>query len=147
MDVKLLKKLADLMHQEGLNNLELVSDELSIKMERGNGGVVFERLPQLEKVKKEPVAKPKKIEKSVPVTFEIRSPLAGTYHAASVQGGIPFVSVGTHVKVGDVLCIVQDSEDTNEITSDVEGTVQAIYAKNGEQINFDQVMFRIVGVS
>lgn len=169
MDIKFARKLAELMHTEGLNIVEIANEEGTIKLERGTGGVIFKResAPNKDRVKK--VAE-KNCERSAtagergapagnksadkketsapkkPTIFEIRSPVGGMFHSSPVLGGIPLVSVGAEVGIGDVLCIIQDGEQTNEITSDVAGTIETIYVKNGDTISFDQVMFRIVSL-
>ncbi len=74
---------------------------------------------------------------------EIKSPIVGTFYRAPAPGEAPFVEVGDHVNPGDVLCIVEAMKVMNQIKSDVAGTIVEILPKNGEPVEYGQVLFRI----
>jgi acetyl-CoA carboxylase biotin carboxyl carrier protein len=71
------------------------------------------------------------------------SPLVGTFYAASSPEAPAFVSVGTAVKEGQVLGIVEAMKTMNQLTSDRSGTVQKILVKNGSPVEFGQPLFVI----
>ncbi len=70
-------------------------------------------------------------------------PFSGRRHRAPAPGEAPFVEVGDHVNPGDVLCIVEAMKVMNQIKSDISGTIAEILPKNGEPVEYGQVLFRI----
>lgn len=74
----------------------------------------------------------------------IKSPIIGTFYAAASPGKPPFVSVGSKVEKGGVVCIVESMKLMNEINSEFDGTVAEVYVNDGEAVEFDQPLFRIV---
>lgn len=73
----------------------------------------------------------------------IKSPLVGTYYSSSTPGGMPFVEVGSKVKKGDVLCIVEAMKIMNEITSDFDGEIAEILRKDDDIVEFGMELFKI----
>lgn len=74
----------------------------------------------------------------------INSPMVGTFYRASSPSSPPFVEVGTHVKAGDVVCIVEAMKMMNQIEADHTGVVEAILVEDGEPVEFDQPLIAIV---
>ena len=68
----------------------------------------------------------------------VRSPIVGTFYAASAPDKAPFVTVGKQVKKGDVLMIIESMKLMNEVQSDFDGTVTEILVNNGQAVEFDQ---------
>ncbi|MDY0074459.1 MAG: acetyl-CoA carboxylase biotin carboxyl carrier protein [Acholeplasmataceae bacterium] len=73
----------------------------------------------------------------------IKSPLVGTFYASATPNGKPFVEVGSPVKKGQVVCIIEAMKIMNEITSPYDGYVKEILVKNGEVIGFNQALIRV----
>jgi len=73
----------------------------------------------------------------------VTSPMVGTYYSASAPGAKSFVEIGTEIKVGQILCIIEAMKMMNQIESDKAGRVTAILAKNGEPVEFGQPLFII----
>lgn len=73
----------------------------------------------------------------------VTSPLVGTFYKAPAPGAEPFVEVGSHVKKGQVLGIIEAMKLMNEIESEFEGVVEAILVNEGDVVEFGQAMFRI----
>lgn len=73
----------------------------------------------------------------------IKSPIIGTFYAAAAPGKPAFVSVGSKVAKGGVVCIVESMKLMNEITSEFDGTVAEIFVNDGEAVEFDQPLFRL----
>ncbi len=71
------------------------------------------------------------------------SPIVGTFYAAASPEKPPFVTVGSQVKKGDVLFIIESMKLMNEITSEVDGTVQEICVQNGEAVEYSQPIMYI----
>jgi len=127
-DLKELKKLSDFMKKENLRVLELDG----VKLEKYDGAVQEVRtvVPVAEKVKSGVV--------------EIKSPLIGIYYGSGAPDAPPYVTVGKRVRKGDVLCIIEAMKQMNEIVADSDGEIIEVCLKNGEIVEFDQVMFRVM---
>jgi acetyl-CoA carboxylase biotin carboxyl carrier protein len=72
---------------------------------------------------------------------EIKSPIVGTFYRAPAPDAAPFVQVGTVVRPGVVLCIVEAMKLMNEIEADVEGKIVKIMVENGQPVEYDQTLF------
>lgn len=75
--------------------------------------------------------------------YELKSPLVGSFYAAPKPDAPPFVDIGTKVKKGQTLCIVEAMKNFNEIESEVDGIIEEICVKNAELVEFGKVLFRI----
>ncbi len=73
----------------------------------------------------------------------VKSPIVGTFYNAPSPGAEPFVKVGDHVEVGEVLCIVEAMKLMNEIESDVSGEVMRIFVENGQPVEYGEPLFAI----
>ena len=73
----------------------------------------------------------------------VKSPIVGTFYSAPSPGAEPFVKVGDHVEVGQVLCIVEAMKLMNEIESDVSGEVMRIFVENGQPVEYGEPLFAI----
>ena len=145
MDVKKIESLAKLMKETGLTGLELVEDGQQLRLER-----------QVEVVAA-PVAAaaPAAVgAEALGVTHEapqpakegtlVLSPTVGVFYSAPSPDARPFVEVGDQVKKGDTLCIIEAMKLMNEIPAEVDGTVAEICVGNGQVVEFNQPLFRIV---
>ena len=74
---------------------------------------------------------------------EVTSPLVGVFYASPSPDAEPFVKVGSMVKKGDVLCIVEAMKLMNEIVAEQDGTVVDICAHNGDVVEFGQTLFKL----
>ncbi len=75
--------------------------------------------------------------------YTVTAPMVGTYYSAASPGAKAFVEIGTEIKVGQVLCIIEAMKMMNQIESDKAGRITAILAKNGEPVEFGQPLFNI----
>jgi acetyl-CoA carboxylase biotin carboxyl carrier protein len=73
----------------------------------------------------------------------IRSPIVGTFYSAPAPDKPPFVKIGDKITKGQVVCIVESMKLMNEITSNLDGTVAAILAIDGEAVDFDKELIRV----
>ena len=73
----------------------------------------------------------------------ITSPMVGTFYRAASPDSAPFIDIGSTVKKGETLCIVEAMKILNEIESDKEGTISKILIENGQPIEFGQPLFEI----
>ena len=75
---------------------------------------------------------------------DIKSPMVGVYYSSPSPEADPFVRIGDMVKKGDVLCILEAMKLMNEITAEQDGKIADICAKNGDVVEFGQVLFKVV---
>ena len=74
---------------------------------------------------------------------EVPSPMVGTFYRAPAPDAPSYVDVGSTVKKGDTLCIIEAMKLMNELEAEVSGTVVEICAENAEPVEYGQVLFRI----
>ena len=74
----------------------------------------------------------------------VKSPLVGTYYSSLTPGGTPYVEVGTTVKKGDVLCIIEAMKIMNEITAEVDGKIIEVLREDEDIVEFGMELFKIV---
>ena len=73
----------------------------------------------------------------------VKSPIVGTFYRASEPASPPFVEVGTTVRKGQVLCIIEAMKLMNEIDSEYEGEIVNIYVENGQPVQYGERLFAI----
>jgi acetyl-CoA carboxylase biotin carboxyl carrier protein len=71
----------------------------------------------------------------------VKSPIVGTFYRSPEPGASSFVDIGTTVKKGQVLCIIEAMKLMNEIEADASGTVKAILVENGQPVEYGQPLF------
>lgn len=83
--------------------------------------------------------------KSKPIANQkfIKSPIVGTFYVASSPTGKPFVQVGSHVKKGDVVCVVEAMKLMNEVEAEEDGEILEVLVKNEEMVEYGQPLFVI----
>jgi acetyl-CoA carboxylase biotin carboxyl carrier protein len=74
---------------------------------------------------------------------EVTSPMVGTFYASNTPGGAPLAAVGTAVKSGQVLCIIEAMKIMNEIESDLTGVIEEVCVQNEMPVEYGTVLFRI----
>ena len=75
--------------------------------------------------------------------LEVKSPMVGTYYSAPEPGAKPYVSVGTRVSKGQILCIIEAMKIMNEIESEYSGVIKEILVQDAQPVEYGQVLFRI----
>jgi acetyl-CoA carboxylase biotin carboxyl carrier protein len=73
----------------------------------------------------------------------VKSPMVGTYYTSSSPESKPFVQVGTVVKEGETICIIEAMKILNEIEADKSGTITRILVDNGQAVEYGQPLFHI----
>lgn len=155
MDIRKIKKLIELVEESGIAELEITEGEESVRINRNNmsaGPAYTQFAPQQfapQQFAPAPAvpAASNSVEADVPAAgptgHQVRSPMVGSFYAAASPEAPAYVEVGSQVKVGDTLCIVEAMKMMNQIESDKAGTVKAILLENGEPVEFDQPLFII----
>jgi len=140
MDLRKLKKLIDLVEASGISELELTEGEEKVKISRNSG---VSQPPKLIQSQPEPI----KTEKpEIPPVFDgepINSPMVGSFYRAASPDSSPFIEIGSTVKKGDVLCIIEAMKLLNEIESEHDGTIKKILVENGQPVEFGEPLFII----
>jgi acetyl-CoA carboxylase biotin carboxyl carrier protein len=73
----------------------------------------------------------------------IKSPMVGTFYRTPSPGAKPFVDVGSTVKEGEAVCIIEAMKIMNEIEADASGTIRRILCENGQAVEFGQPLFEL----
>lgn len=151
MDVKKIESLAKLMQETGLTGLELVEGDMELRLERQQEVVaVAPAAPVMPVAAPAPAAgaeaQAASQEQAAPRKEGtlVLSPTVGVFYASPSPDARPFVEVGDQVKKGDTLCIIEAMKLMNEIPSEVDGTVAEICVGNGQVVEYNQPLFRIV---
>ncbi len=150
MNIKEIRQLIKLMIDNDLTEVDLANGEEKISLKRGLSGppTVMVSPPQImpTAVEAVPAAEsgPSAPEETPTETFlEIKSPMVGTYYAASSPDGEPFIQVGQAVSSDTVVCIVEAMKVMNEIKAECSGTIVEVCGHNTQPVEFGQVLFRV----
>jgi acetyl-CoA carboxylase biotin carboxyl carrier protein len=153
MDIRKVKKLIELLEESGISELEISEGEESVRISRhprmGMGMQMAQQPAQVihapAAATAAPPASAASASERAPRNDEhtVTSPMVGTYYASASPGAKPFVEIGSEIKVGQILCIIEAMKMMNQIESDKEGRVTAMLAKNGEPVEFGQPLFII----
>jgi len=71
----------------------------------------------------------------------VKSPMVGTFYRSASPGSKPFIEIGSQVKEGDAVCIIEAMKIMNEIETDMAGTISKILVENGQAVEFGQPLF------
>lgn len=151
MDIRKVKKLIELLEESNIDEIEIKEGEESVRISRNRAPAMpqYFAAPQMAAAPAAPVAAaaptPAAAE-SKPVSngHVVKSPMVGTFYRSPSPGSPAFVEVGKHVKVGDVICIVEAMKMMNQIESDKAGVIEAILVEEGQPVEFDQPLVTIV---
>ncbi|MGK5066738.1 Biotin carboxyl carrier protein of acetyl-CoA carboxylase [compost metagenome] len=154
MDLRKLKTLIDLVAESDIAELEVTEGESKVRIVKSSA------MPQNQMVMMQPqgmqaqyqpaapAAAPAPAAAAVVVAAEptgyiVKSPMVGTFYRSSAPGSAAYVEVGSTVKEGDTLCIIEAMKLLNEIDSDKAGVVTQILVENGQPVEFGQPLFVI----
>ena len=150
MDIEKIKALAEILNSGGLSAIEVGEGENRIRIEREFSSIPVQKeyapaylhTPAATMIQDE---KEDTSEKTIDFNrlIEVKSPLVGVYYAASSPDAEPFVSIGSKVRKGDVLCIIETMKLMNEIVAEQDGEIVDICVKNGDIAEFGQVLFKM----
>jgi acetyl-CoA carboxylase biotin carboxyl carrier protein len=146
MDLRKLKTLIDLVSDSNVSELEITEAEGKVRIVKSMGvaapmvmqqaaPVAMVAAPVAAVVPDAPVAP------VAPAGHAVKSPMVGTFYRSSSPGAAPFIQIGSVVKEGDTLCIIEAMKILNEIESDKAGTVTQILCENGQAVEYGQPLF------
>jgi acetyl-CoA carboxylase biotin carboxyl carrier protein len=158
MDLRKLKTLIDLVSESGIAELEITEPEGKVRIVKGMTGPApgatqhFYTSSPMQNSMQMPPAAPNQTPATAQVDtpnptaalgHSVTSPMVGTFYRSSQPGSPPFVEIGSQVKEGDTICIIEAMKLLNEIESDKTGRVTAILIENGQPVEFGQPLIVI----
>ena len=152
MDIRKVKKLIELLESSDIAEIEIKEGEESVRISRAPALIAAPpayqpvAAPIVAPAPAAAAAAPIQAVSETPVTKGkiIQSPMVGTFYRSPSPSSPAFVEIGKHVKVGDVVCIVEAMKMMNQIEADHAGVVEAILVEDGEPVEFDQALITIV---
>ena len=141
MNIEEIKELVEIMKNADLTLIEVSEDDLKIRLEKKiNKTYIQNDTNSTEAVS---VSRADDSKLQISDFTEIKSPMVGIFYRSSSPQEDPFVEVGTKVKKGDVLCIIEAMKVMNEITSEIDGEIAEILIENGDLIEYGATMFKV----
>lgn len=151
MDLRKLKTLIDLVAESDIAELEVTEGESKVRIVKSSA------MPQNQMVMMQPQGMQAHYQPAAPAApapaaavvaaeptgYVVKSPMVGTFYRSSAPGSAAYVEVGSTVKEGDTLCIIEAMKLLNEIDSDKAGVVTQILAENGQPVESGQPLFVI----
>lgn len=150
MDIRKVKKLIELLESSDIAEIEIKEGEEAVRISRNSKfapAQVQAYAPAPAPAAAPAAAAPVPAEESPSKALRgnlIKSPMVGTFYRSPSPSSPAFVEVGQHVKVGDVICIVEAMKMMNQIEADHSGVVEAILVEDGEPVEYDQALITIV---
>ena len=148
MDLDALKDILNLVREHELAEFEMEHDGLKVRIRKAGREYVVAAAapaaapaPALAPVASPPVAAVP-VDEGVPLAV-IKAPIVGTLYRSAEPGAKPFVEVGTRVKKGQVLCIIEAMKLMNEIECECDGEIAAAYVDNGQPVQFGDRIFAV----
>ena len=149
MDLRKLKTLIDLVSESNVSELEITEAEGKVRIVKSGGAVVQQYMPAPAQAPAAapaaaPVAElPAPAAAAAPAGHIVKSPMVGTFYRSSSPGAKAFVEVGSQVKEGETICIIEAMKILNEIEADKSGTVTQVLCENGQAVEYGQPMLII----
>ena len=143
MEFENLIKLIDTVSASELTGFKYEEKGLKLQMSKGDGTLPVGPAPAPASAAEAPAPLKEAAEEEAKPGKIVESPLVGTFYAAPAEDAEPFVTVGSAVKKGQTLAIVEAMKLMNEIESDYDGTVAEILVENGQPVEYGQPLFRI----
>ena len=157
MDLDQIRSILDLVREHELSEFEIEHEGLRLKIRKDVNGahVVTHALPIMPAMAAPAAAAAaptaqlggtaapiadlgEEIELAV-----VKSPIVGTFYRSSEPGSASFVEIGSSVKKGDVLCIIEAMKLMNEIDSEYDGEIVNVYVENGQPVQYGERLFAI----
>lgn len=156
MDSKRLAEIADVMEDRGLTRVRVEEpDGTAVELERASTAQPVAVPMPMPSAMAAPVAAPAAMPAAPepaaqapaaalePKGTEVTAPMVGVFYAAPAPGDEPFVHVGSKVKAGETLCIIEAMKVLNEVTAEADGEVLEICVADGDLVEFGSCLMRI----
>ena len=150
MDLRKLKTLIDLVSESNVSELEITEAEGKVRIVKGGTGLIQQvaaapvamaatAVPNAAA----PLAAAAPVAAAVPAGHTVKSPMVGTFYRSPSPGAKSFVEIGSVVKEGETICIIEAMKILNEIEADKSGTITQILCENGQAVEYGQPLFII----
>ena len=144
MDIRKIKKLIELLENSGLAEIDIKEGDDAIRISRSSSVVeTVVAAPAAVPVAATIVEDAEDDKAGIPEGHAVTSPMVGSFYASPSPESKNFVEIGSKVKVGDTLCIIEAMKIFNEIETDKAGTVIAILKEPGDPTEFGEPLFII----
>jgi acetyl-CoA carboxylase biotin carboxyl carrier protein len=155
MDLQQIRQILDLVREHELSEFEIEHEGLRLKIRKDANGaqVVAHAAPVSAAVAVQAASSPAPVAATAPSVADleeseielavVKSPIVGTFYRSSEPGSAAFADIGSSVKKGDVLCIIEAMKLMNEIDSEYDGEVVNIYVENGQPVQYGERLFAI----
>jgi len=161
MNLKEIAKIVELMAEHDLTEFDIKCDDITLTIKRkrnheDSATALVTAIPNMQPVVTQPsivAPVPLPVVGSVQAAAAataadnhrecIESPVLGTFYRAPAPDADPFVNIGDHVEVGQVVCVVEAMKQMNEVTADKKGTICEVLVENGKPVEFGQPLFSI----
>jgi len=147
MDLRKLKTLIDLVSESNISELEIAEADGKVRIVKTASpqpaaAPLSQGAPAAPILPKEPGAEAADAPPASTGNV-VKSPMVGTFYRSANPGSEPFVEIGSVVKVGEPVCIIEAMKIMNEIETDAAGTIKEILCENGQAVEFGQPLFII----
>jgi acetyl-CoA carboxylase biotin carboxyl carrier protein len=151
MDLRKLKTLIDLVSESNISELEITEAEGKVRIVKSVSAAPVQYLQTMTApapgaavaAPPAPAAAPTPPAAPAATGYTVKSPMVGTFYRSASPGAPAFVEVGSQVKEGDTLCIIEAMKILNEIEADKTGTITQILGENGQAVEYGQALFII----
>ena len=152
MDMRKLKTLVDLVSESNISELEITEAEGKVRIVKAGYGVPATMMMQPAAPMMMPAhpaaapgeaAAPAAEAPAVQTGHVVKSPMVGTFYRSASPGAKPFIEIGSAVKEGEPVCIIEAMKIMNEIEADMAGTISKILVENGQAVEYGQPLFII----
>jgi acetyl-CoA carboxylase biotin carboxyl carrier protein len=153
MDLRKLKTLIDLVSESNVSELEITEAEGKVRIVKGLVGAPAPAaaaaplaVTPVSATATAPLGAAPSAETGAAeanLAHVVKSPMVGTFYTSSSPEAKPFVQVGSVVKEGETVCIIEAMKILNEIEADKSGTITRILVNNGQAVEYGQALFHI----
>ena len=154
MDLRKLKTLIDLVSESNISELEITEADGKVRIVKADPHPPAQHVPVMPALVPGPaaaVAPPMAAgeaeaalaEAAAAMSHTVKSPMVGTFYRAASPGAKAFVELGSEIKEGEPICIIEAMKIMNEIEADKSGTVRRILCESGQAVEFGQPLFVI----
>ena len=154
MDLRKLKTLIDLVSESNISELEITEAEGKVRIVKADPHAAAGPMMMMaaapppvvaaaSRAASAPAAEAAQAAAAAETGHVVKSPMVGTFYRAANPGSKPLVEVGSNVKAGEPICIIEAMKIMNEIEGDETGTIAKILCENGQAVEFGQPLFVI----
>ena len=149
MDLRKLKTLIDLVSESNISELEITEAEGKVRIVKAGAAAVAAPMPlaaapaaaPIAATPAAPAAPVAEAAPAEPAGKVVKSPMVGTFYRSASPGAKAFVELGSTIKEGEPVCIIEAMKIMNEIEADCSGRIVRILCENGQAVEFGQPLF------